>query len=45
MATTAQDHLLVERQLPIVTITINRPRQRNAIEHDIDTLIGLVFRI
>ena len=33
MATTAQDHILVERQLPITTITINRPRQRNAINY------------
>ena len=33
MAVTAQDHLLVERQLPIVTVTINRPRQRNAINY------------
>ena len=33
MATTAQDYLMVERQLPIVTITINRPRQRNAINY------------
>ncbi len=33
MATTAQNHILVERQLPIATITINRPRQRNAINY------------
>ena len=31
--TTAQDFILVERQLPIVTVTINRPRQRNAINY------------
>ena len=33
MATTAQDFILVERQPPIVTVTINRPRQRNAINY------------
>ena len=33
MATTAQDHILVEHQLLIVTVTINRPRQRNAINY------------
>ena len=33
MATTAQDYIVVDRQLPIATITINRPRQRNAINY------------
>ena len=33
MATTDQDYILVERHLPIVTITINRSRQRNAINY------------
>ena len=33
MATTAQDYILIERQLSIVTLTINRPRQRNAINY------------
>ena len=33
MATTARDFILVERHPPIVTVTINRPRQRNAINY------------
>ena len=33
MATTAQDHILLDRQVNIATITINRPRQRNAINY------------
>ncbi len=33
MSATARDYILVERQLPIATITINRPRQRNAINY------------
>ena len=45
MAVTAQDHLLIERQLPIVTVTINRPRQRNAKNNDIDILIVQVSKI
>ena len=34
MPTTAQDFILVDRQPPIATITINRPRQRNAISYE-----------
>ncbi len=30
---TRLDYILVERQLPIATLTINRPRQRNAISY------------
>ncbi len=33
MSTAVQDHILVDRQPPIATITINRPRQRNAINY------------
>lgn len=33
MSTTAQNYILVERQTPVATVTINRPRQRNAINY------------
>ena len=33
MSTTALDYILLDRQPPIATITINRPRQRNAINY------------
>ena len=33
MSTIAQEYILVDRQPPIATVTINRPRQRNAINY------------
>ena len=33
MSTVAQEYILVDRQSPIATVTINRPRQRNAINY------------
>lgn len=33
MSTTALDYILLDRQPPVATLTINRPRQRNAINY------------